>query len=435
MPEVDTASAITFSTSTAVTLAVAPTVETETAGQVFNPLHAVWVDDPLVLPGTPVTGSVVRYTTSTPPGTTATIKTSINNGASWDVATNNQPVPRLNPGNTTTRQILTQVTFTRANPADPSPRVLMLDVQVACDASVDELVPVGHGVIIKTTPKIGQGEGRTSAPGVSTTGGGMTGTGLHLKVKCVDPSRYIAKNRWTEPATFPAAPCEQTVTAMVADRLPDQDEFIVTTVNRDTEPLIFGLTQATDAWQDIRDLGTAHGFQPYFDAAGAFVFKPVTDPRTARPVWVFDDGDRCTVTQAERELSDDQTLNWITVKGESTTAQNAVSATVWDDDPASPTYAFGRFGRHADTVTIPSVTTVEQAEAAAKAILYAAIGAAETTTITTVPIPFLEVGDCVEVNIGDIGADGRYVINQMTLPLSPAGAMTLTCFRQSSTEQ
>lgn len=434
MPETCTASAITFSTSTAVTVALNPASGTEFAGQVFNPLHAVWIDDPLVLSGEPVTGSVVCWTASTPGASSCTVETSINNGASWDLAVSGAPVPRLANGNTTTRQVLTRVTFTRASAGDASPRLLMLDVQVAGDASVDELVAVGHGVIVKTTPKIGQGEGRSSGPGVFSSGGGMTGTGLHLKIKCVDPSRYIAKNPWTQAKTFPSQPYEQAAVAMVRDRLPDQDEFSVTTVNRVCEPLIYGLNQATDAWQDLRDLATACGFQAFFDNAGVFVFRPVTDPRTARPVWTFDDGERCTVTQAERELSDDQTLNWITVKGEATSSQNPVSATEYDDDPASPTYAFGRFGVHAATVIITSVTTEDQARQAAKAILYASIGAAETTTITTVPIPFLECGDCVTVDIGDIKADGRYVISQITLPLSPAGAMTLTCFRQSSTE-
>lgn len=435
MAETDTASAITFSTSTAVTMTIAPATETDTAGQMFNPLYAQWIDDPLVLSGQAVTNSVIRYDTYTPPGATLTVETSINNGASWDQAVNNQPVPRLNPGDTTTRQILTRATFTRLNPTDPSPRLLMCDVQVTCDASIDELVPIGHGVITKTAAKLApSGTGRGGGPGVTVTGGGMTGTGLHLTIKAVDPSNAIAKNPWEKPFIVTSQPYEQAAVAMVTDRLPTQEDFSITTAGRDTELLIYGMDQATDAWQDIRELATACGYEAYFDTAGTFVFRPVTDPRGTRPVWVFNDGEQCTVTQAERELTADQTLNYVVVKGESTSSQNAVSAVAFDEDPSSPTYVYGRFGRHSTTVTIPSVTTQDQAQAAANAILYAALGAAETTTITSVPIPFLECGDCVTVSIGDIKADGRYVINQVTMPLAPGGAMTLTCFRQSSTE-
>lgn len=435
MAETDTASAITFTTSTAVTIPIAPATEQGTAGQVFNPLHAQWVDDPLILPGAPVTNSVVRFETATPAGSTATVETSINNGASWEPATNNRPVPRLNPGDTTTRQILTRVTFTRTNPGDPTPRLLMLDVQVTCDASIDELVPIGHGIITKTAAKLGQSSlGRGGGPGVTVTGGGMTGTGLHLTVKAVDPSRAIAKNPWEKPKIIASQPYEQAAVEMVADRLPTQEDFSVSTTGRTTELLIYGVDQATDSWQDIRELATACGYEAFFDTAGTFVFTPVTDPRIARPVWVFDDSETCTVTQAERELTDDQTLNHVVVKGESTSSQNAVSAVALDDDPSSPTYVYGRFGQHSVTVTIPAVTTEDQAQAAADAILHAALGAAETATITSVPIPFLECGDCVEVNLADIKADGRYVINQITMPIAPGAAMTLTCFRQSSTE-
>jgi hypothetical protein len=221
---------------------------------------------------------------------------------------------------------------------------------------------------------------------------------------------------------------------MVENRLPTQEDFSVVSANRDTDLLIYGLQQGSDAWQDIRDLATSCGFEAFFDVAGTLVFRPVTDPRTAPPVWTFDDGATCTVVQADRELTDDQTLNYIVVKSESTSSANPISAVAFDNDPGSPTYVFGRFGQHSITVTIPNITSVDQAQAAANAILFASIGAAETTTITTVPVPFLECGDCVTVSIGDIKADGRYVINQMSTPLSPGEAQTLTCFRQSSQE-
>jgi hypothetical protein len=221
---------------------------------------------------------------------------------------------------------------------------------------------------------------------------------------------------------------------MVQNRLPTQEDFSTVSVNRDTDLLIYGLAQGSDAWQDIRDLATACGSEAFFDVAGTFVFRPVADPRTTVPVWTFDDSATCTVTQADRELTDDQTLNYIVVKGESTSSANPVSAVAFDNDPGSPTYVFGRFGQHTAVVTIANVVTQDQAQQAANAILFGSIGAAETTTITTVPIPFLECGDCVTVSIGDIKADGRYVINQLTTPLSPGEAQTLTCFRQSAQE-
>lgn len=435
MAETDVASAITFSTSTAVTIAVAAVAETDVASQIFNPLYGYRISDPLVLPGTPVTGSVVRWSGTTPAaGSALSVETSIDNGATWQPAVNGGPVPRLAIGNTATPFVLTRVTMSRLLSSDTSPKLTSLEVQVSCDASVDEVVPVAHGVIVSAKAKIGAGSSSGgSGSGVFSRGGGQSGCGLSLRIKCVDPSRYISKNPWGKPFTVATQPYEQAFQAMVTNRLPTQETFQVTPANRDIDgPFIYGLGQSTDSWQDIRDLSTAAGCEAFFDVAGVSVFRPVRDPRITTPVWTFDDSSTCTVTAVDRELSDDQTFNYITVKGESTSSQNPVSAVAKDDDPGSPTYYLGRFEQHSTTVTLSTVTTVEQAQAAANAILLGSIGCAETVTITTVPVPPLEVGDVVTVSLGDVKADGRYSIQQGTTPLF--GAQVFTCFRQSSQE-
>lgn len=436
MAETDAASTITPSVSTAVTFAIGAVAEVDSPAPVYSRLSGYRISDPLYLSGDPVTGSVVTWTvTAGSAGSTCLVETSIDMGASWQAATNGAPVPRLNPGDKVTIAVLTRVTMTRLSSSDTSPRLTSLEVRVSLDSSVDELVAIGHGIITSVKAKVGTGSGGGGGgAGVFATGGGQIGTGLALKIKCVDPSRAISKNPWEKPFIVATQPYDQAAVAMVANRLPTQEDFSVVSANRDTDLPIYGLEQGSDAWQDIRDLATACGYEAFFDVAGTFVFRQVADPRTTPPVWTFDDGATCTVTQAERELTDEQTLNYIVVKGESTSSQNPVTAVAFDNDPGSPTYVYGRYGQHGQTIVIPNVTTEDQAQQAANAILFASIGACETTTITTVPIPFLECGDCVTVNIGDIKADGRYVINQMTTPLSPGEAQTLTCFRQSAQE-
>jgi hypothetical protein len=432
---VTTATTVGASSSSSTTNPVSvagPVTTRSTVGQAFNGLTGYRISDPLYLTGTAVTGSVIRWNvTPGSAGSTYLVETSINNGASWDVATNNAQVPRLRSGDTTTLTVLTRVTMTRLSSSDTSPKMTSLELQVSCDASVDEYVPIGHGVIISVKPSIGTGSSSSGGGnGVFSSGGGQTGSGLFLKVKCVDPSRSISKNPWQKPFTLNTEPYDQAAVAMVTNRLPTQEDFSVVSANRTTDLLIYGLSQS-DAWQDIRDLATACGFEAFFDVAGTFTFRQVRDPRITPPVWTFTDDATCTVTQIDRELTDDQTLNYIVVKGESTSSQNPVSAFAYDNDPSSPTYVGGRFGAHGAVITIPSVTTAEQAQTAANAILYASIGSCETTTITTVPIPFLECGDCVTVSIGDVESDGRYVINQITTSWP---GQTITCFRQSSQE-
>lgn len=407
----------------------------------FNPLQGYWISDPLTLPGDPVTGSVIRWAGNTPTGSTAVVETSINNGASWDAAVNNRAVARLKPGDTVTRGVLVRISLTRTSALDPAPTVSFLELQVSTDSGTDELVPIGHGMIDKVTVKStggSTGGGSTvssvGSSAVTSRGGGQTGGGTSIKVHVTDLSRAIKRNVWQMPFVVPKGTnYADAIKAMVLSRLPDQTEFAISTTTRilDT-PLVFGMDQGGDPWQDIREVAQAIGFECYFDPRGVFVLRPVPDPRIGEPVFVFDENFNPVVVEASKEFSDEQTFNDIVITGQSSSTQNPVSAEAFDNDPASRTYILGDYGRVTQRLTFNNVTTVDQAQDVADAILFNSLGAAETVTITNVPHPALEPGDVVKLKISNVKVDGTYVINSMTTPMSPAEAQQLVCFRQST---
>lgn len=437
MAETDTASTITPSVSTAVTYTLAATGETDVATQAFSGLFGFWVSDPLTLSGAPVTGSVVRWQATVPAGATLTVETSINGGASWDLATNNSQVARLREGDTSTLAVLARVTLTRTLLAGTSPKVSSFELAVSADTSVDELVPVGHGMIDKVTVIAGsETSGSTSgAPlssGVIGRGGGATGGGTAITVHATDLSRAVSRNIWQQPLTIPSGlNYGAAVQLMVADRLPSQTDFSIATTTRLTPLLVYGLAQGTDPWQDIQELASAIGFEAFFDAKGVFVFRPVPDPRYGVPVWRFDDTANPTIVEARRMLSDEQTFNDVVVIGQSTSSANPVSAEAYDDDPSSPTYILGPYGRVSQRLTFSLITTQDQAQDAANATLYNSLGAAETVTLIVVPMPALEPGDVIDVEVPETATSGTYYINSMTTSLSPAEPQQLVCFRQS----
>jgi len=440
MAETDVASVITPSVTTAVTFAIGPVFETAVAAQVFNPLYGYRISDPLILPGTPVTGSVIRWAYTTPAlGSTVTVQTSINNGASWDLAVNSGQVPRLAIGNTVTQQVLVKITLTRVLATDASPRVQSLELRVSCDSSEDEFVPICHGMINKveitsTGGTSGGGSGSAGGgSGITSTGGGQYGSGISLKLSGVDPSRAISRNVWEQPFFIPSGlTYDVAVTQMVQNRLPSQTAFSVVTTTQTTPLLIYGIQQGGDPWKDIRELAQAIGYEAYFDPSGVFVFRPVPDPTLGVSVWEFNDAANLTVVEAKRSLADDDTYNYVVVRGESTSTTNPVSGFAFDNDPSSRTYVGGAFGTRSVVLTMQSIITNAQATQAAQAYLLNSLGAAETVTITCVPVPFLEPGDIITINIGDVKADGKYLINAITTPLSPAQAQQITAFRQSN---
>lgn len=437
MAETGTASTITPSVSTAVTYAIAPVVEVGSAAPVYNGLFGYWISDPVILSGLPVTGSVVRWTATVPAGSTLTVETSINNGASWETATTNRQVPRLQEGDTATLFVLARITMTRTSLAGQSPKVTFFELSVSLDSSVDELIPIGHGMITKVTVSTGvesvsASSGAPMSGGVTGRGGGVTGGGISIAVNAVDPSRAISRNIWQQPFTIPGGiNYSAAVRLMVLNRLPSQTEFSLASTTRMTPLLVYGLNQGTDPWQDIQELSAAIGYESFFDARGVFVFRPVPDPRFGIPVWSFDDTDNPAIVDAKRQLSDEMTFNDIVVVGQGTGTQNPVSAEAFDDDPSSPTYINGPYGRVSQRVPFSLVTTQAQAQDAANAFLYNSLGAAETVTIVVVPMPALEPGDVISVTVPETKTTGTYYINSMTTSLSPVEPQQLVCFRQS----
>lgn len=438
---VPTSAAATGGTTTTVVASGGSARAVATSSTAFNPLQGYWVSDPLTLPGDPTTGSVIRWATSTPTGSTVTVETSINNGASWDVATNNRSVPRLKAGDTNTRGVLARISLTRTLATDPAPTVSYLEMQVSTDSGTDELVPIGHGMIDKVTTKTvggSTGGGSTvssiASSAVTSKGGGQSGGGTTIKVHVTDMSRAIKRNVWQMPFVVPIGTnYGDAVIAMVLDRLPSQEDFAISTTSRvlDT-PLVYGMDQGGDPWQDIREVAMAIGFECYFDPRGVFVFRPVPDPRIGEPVFTFDENFNPIVSEATKELSDEQTFNDIVVTGQSSSTQNPVSAEAFDNDPTSRTYILGDYNRVGQRVAFNNITTQDAAQDAANAVLFNSLGAAETVTINHVPHPALEPGDVVKIKISNVNADGTYMINSMTMPASPGEAQQSVCFRQST---
>lgn len=441
MAEVETATTITPSVSTAVTFAISPASETDSGGQAYNGLFGYWISDPLVLSGDPVTASVVRWSASVPTGTTLKVETSINNGASWDVAVNNGEIARLREGDTTTPFVLARITMTRPTLGSTSPKVSSFEFAVSVDASTDELVAVGHGMIDKVTVHAIAGAtgsgGSTVGPSssaVTAKGGGQQGAGTTIIVHVSDLSRAIKRNVWQQPFTVAAGlNYGDAIQSMVLDRLPSQTLFSISSTTRVLpDVVVYGLTQGGDPWQDCRELAQAIGFECFFDPNGVFVFRPVPDPTVGDPVWEFDEDSNPLVAESSRELSDDQTFNHIIVIGQSTSSQNAVSAEAQDTNPNSPTYILGPYGQVTERLTFSLITSADQAQDAANAILNNSLGASDQVTITIVPQPALEPGDIVKINCSDVRVNGNYMINSMTTSLSSADPQQLVCFRQST---
>jgi len=440
--ETDSAGTPSSATGTDPASVGSPIVETDSLGTGFNPLAGYWISDPYTLNGDPVAASRVIFDVVTPDGSTAVVETSINNGLSWDVATNYGPVPRLREGDTTTRTVLARVTFTRLSAGGGVPKVKSLKVRIGCTVSADELIPTFYGPCDKAKTKITPGSsggtgGGSGGAGVTSRGGGLFGGGALVKVHATDPSRLIQLSEWPQVFTGPTGiSYDQLGKAMVLDRRPNQTLFNQFSSDHtvDNSLLVWGLGEGGNPWQNIRGVYTSIGSECFYDVTGSFNSRPVPDPRRGSVVWDFDHTVRPVIIGLESELDTAQIVNGWVIKGESTSSKNPVNAYAFNTDPASRYNIFPPpigIGQRIKRKTFPLAQTAQQCQDIADGSLNNSLGLSNTVTIGIVAHPGIAVGDIARINSPETGVVGRFLIQGYQLQDSVVDQMQLTCFRQT----
>jgi hypothetical protein len=155
------------------------------------------------------------------------------------------------------------------------------------------------------------------------------------------------------------------------------------------------------------------------------VMVPV-GPITSDPVAAFAQGDGLLLSLDRTEDSD--TIRNVVV---AESPSGLIRAVVADDDPTSPTYAYGRYGeRPAEVIKNQHFMSVEQAQQAASARLRYELGRSETVAFTAVPNPALDVDEVITVHRPRAGLSLRpLVVESIDMPLGAEDVMRVGCRR------
>lgn len=250
-----------------------------------------------------------------------------------------------------------------------------------------------------------------------------------LKVTGYDASRTVSRNRLTQPwVVAPSTNWGDAIFALVADRAPGSElagPHGITEVSPATAVVI---DPEADPWTTAQDWAAALGRVIYFDATGKLKIEPEPDPATSPVVWDYSDAgtdQNATLLSVQRSMTDEPGYNGVVVTSESTTIEAPVRGEAWDDNPSSPTYHLGGYGKVPKFITSPYVTTQAQAEAMAKAELLRVLGGTEQLSFATVPNPTHEAGDVVRVKRPLSGIDRISVLKSFSIPLAATEAMTI----------
>ncbi|BBA99284.1 hypothetical protein RVR_5834 [Actinacidiphila reveromycinica] len=198
-------------------------------------------------------------------------------------------------------------------------------------------------------------------------------------------------------------------------------------ISRATDATVGTMTwdQQDSRWDACRTLATAIGAEVYTDAAGQFIIAALPDLSGPSVVWEVAAGEGGALVSADRGMARSGVYNSVTAYGENTTDDTAaVSATVEDTDPTSPTYVNGPFGRVPTFYSSATLTTTALCTAAATQLLKTSLKPNASADITSLPNPLLEPGDVIRVVYLD-GTRELHQIASFEISLDTSGDFTL----------
>jgi len=185
----------------------------------------------------------------------------------------------------------------------------------------------------------------------------------------------------------------------------------------------------TDRWELISKMTEACGGVLYFDRLGNGVAElptMVTSGLTeADCAWTVDSGDVGVLIGNEKKISRDDTWNGVFVAGQA--AKDDVpqpNTYVIDDNPASPTYFYGPFGKKIMRMSNSLLTDESACYRAALSKLQESAGLHRTLSFSSLVNPALDVDDLI-YNVPLFSGTGIYIVDTLDVPLV-GGEMSAT---------
>lgn len=244
-----------------------------------------------------------------------------------------------------------------------------------------------------------------------------------------DRSRAVARARFETPYTVAAGSNYATaIQALISDRLPGVS-FNFVSILYATPLLVFD--QMGDPWKAAQDMAESIGCELFFDAMGVCVLRPVPEISADEIVASYVEGESATILSIENRLNDEPGYNGVVVDGEPADLP-PVHAVAYDEDPSSPTYYLGRYGKVPQFYRSQFIATQEQADETAASMLRSKLGGTEVVTFSAIPNPAHEAGDVVAITVSESGIDDNYIVDRISLPLGAEAEMAVTTRKRAT---
>lgn len=250
-----------------------------------------------------------------------------------------------------------------------------------------------------------------------------------LRIAARDRMAGLIDARMTTPVQFnPAHTVRQVFDRLVLEVYPSAT--IAYDFNPDALAVGRTIVVEEDRYAALRDLAFSLGRVLYFDHAG--ILQVRTAPNPTVPVFNVNAGPGGVLVSMSRSLSREGAYNGVVAVGEAPDDKPPARAVAVDTSPASPSWWHGTYGKVPRFYSSPFILTNAQAASAASEMLLRTLGLPYNVDFSTVPNPALEPLDPVRIDYR--GGSEVHVIDKLTVPLTPEGAMQANTRQQGPEE-
>lgn len=272
------------------------------------------------------------------------------------------------------------------------------------DNGTEEYVPLGVFVItdVSITDRIG---------------------GVDIAINGSDLSFKVSTNRWLSAYKVAAGDLSTSLTTLLQNRYSDIKLSFPTLTGVNINALVLGTDTDNDPWKDAVQIAEDCGYDLYFDADGVCQLTQFPSLDASVVVASYSENEDATITDLDRTLSAISTFNGVCFTGESSKSE-PVRVEVWDEDPLSPTYRYGKFGQRVLFYSSPVVVTLTAAVSAAISVLNRYLGAQEEITWKAIVNPAHDANDVIYINNVGAKVNRIIIIDSLDIPLEPSGTMS-----------
>ncbi|MFF1684578.1 DUF5047 domain-containing protein [Streptomyces sp. NPDC058254] len=301
--------------------------------------------------------------------------------------------------------------------------VTCADIALIPRTPTDQLAVYGARLRIARGVEYGDGTSELVPLGVfrlDSVDGDVTDGPVNLQGKAIEC--IVADDKLTTPYTA-SGTVVGAIKALIQRSIPDADVLSLIT---DAPIGSRAFDVEADPWAGAQEIAAAAGAEVFTNADGVFVIAALPDLLTAAPVWAVEAVEGGVYVSGNRAMTSDAVNNGVLARGENT-SDNAppVSYLATDDDPGSPTYWGGPYGRRPMFYSSSTLITTDACAQAAKLQLAKAKAPNASGDFSSLPNPALEPGDVLRVAHPD-GVRELHQVASFSVPLDTGGDFPIT---------